>query len=448
MTPALPLPSSKDAEKGLISSLLHAPAKTLDLCKARGITKDWFLDEDLSTLYSTILEMTQEKLPIDLISLTQYVKDRKVAINDPVPEALLTSLFTFIQTGTNASYYATIIQEQYARRLVIAEGTQIVKKVWEECSTLQETFDAVSGAFEDVKRVCVVEEERDVDAEEMMKFMDEMEKSCKNEGSKTLMPFGLPSLDIPTGGAQRGELVVVHGPTSTFKSVTGKLFTQEAAFTRGEKVAVFSLEMLYNQCVRRYIADLGNISLKSMRTGKFSKREFESFSRTAMRVSKAPLSIYDVRRNAMTPESIEAEIRRLKKNKGLDMVMLDYLQLVRVKNKPKSEKRRDQDLQSISTSFKLLAQELDFMMILVAQANENGTVFDSSQVESDADWVLNMCPVTKMEGKVKRIIGTDGIWVSKSREGERGRKIKVRTEGEYARIVEDIPETARKEEAF
>ena len=445
MTPLLPLPSSKDAEKGLISSLLHAPAKTLDLCKARGITKDWFLDEDLSTLYSTILEMTQEKLPIDLISLTQYIKDRKVALNDPVPDALLTSLFTFIPVGDNAPYYATIIQEQYARRLVIAEGTQIVKKVWEECSTLQETFDAVSGAFEEAKRVCVVEEERDVDAEEMMRFIDEMEEACKNKGSKNLMPFGLPSIDLDTGGAQRGELIVVHGATSTGKSLLAKKFSQHAAFDRNETTAVFSLEMLFNQCIRRYVADLGNISLASMRNGKFTEAEFNSFSRTTSRIASAPLHIYDVKRNAMTPESIEAEIRRLKKNKGLDCVICDYLQLIRVKRK-KEERRRDQDLQSISTSFKLLAQELDLMIVLVAQANSEGSVFDSSQVESDADWVFGMVPTYKMEGKIKRITGSEAIWLSKAREGERGRKIPINMLGKYARIEE--VEKGKAPEAF
>lgn len=233
----------------------------------------------------------------------------------------------------------------------------------------------------------------------------------------------------------RGELVVVHGPTSTGKSCLGRKFTQHAAFERNERAAVFSLEMMYDQCIRRYVADLGNISLQSMRRGIFTKQEFNSFSSVMSRISKAPLHIYDVRRNEMTVDSIEREIRKLKKNKGLDMVMIDYLQLIRMKRKGKGdEKRRDQELQSVSTNFKLLAQELDIMMILVAQANENGSCFDSSQVESDADWVMNLMPTYKMEGKIKRITGTDGIWLSKAREGERGRKIPMELVGKYARI--------------
>lgn len=430
-----PLPAAEPAEKGLLSSFFHTPDRLYALCAQRKVAPEWFCQEDHSTIFSMFMDMGKEKVPIDLISACQWISDHKVHFLTDTPDALLAEILGFVHTSANADYYITVLQDTASRKLAILECQAIEKKLREEAITTDDVFNIATGAFQGVKDICIVEDNTDWDKQEIMAFMDKMQAACEGKGSNGLMPFGLPAIDLETGGAQRGELIVVHAPTSCGKSLLAKKFTQHAVFDRGEKAAVFSIEMLYEQCLRRYVADLGNISLQSMRRGIFSKAEFASFGRTMGRIGDAPLSIYDVKRNEMTPESIEREIRKLKKNKGLDVVMCDYLQLLRIKKKGKGdEKRRDQDLQAVSTNFKLLAQELDLMFILVAQANENGSCFDSSQVESDADWVFNLMPTFKMEGKIRRITGTDGLWIAKSREGERGKKVPLVMEGKYARI--------------
>lgn len=443
-----PLPQSTDAEKGLLGSILLSPTKTLEGCISLKVSEAFFFSPHHRRIYTTLLEMRKEGRPIDLISLTQYLEDKK-HLEEVGGAATITDLFTFVPTASNYAYYCQILQEKAAHRSAILETREIEAKLLNEATSTQEIYDIIGNPYQEAKELCSSQETKDYDHEQLLAFMDKMEKACLKEGSLGLMPFGITGLDVGSGGAMRGEVVVVHGATSTGKSLTGKKFIQHAVFDRGERAAIFSLEMLHEQCLRRFVADIGSISLSSMRLGKFTNQEFKSFSTTMARISQAPIHIYDVRRNEMTLESIERELRKLKKNKGLDMAMIDYLQLIKPsKRKAKTETRRDQDLQMMAMTFKLLAQELDIAVILVAQANENGTVFDSSQVESAADWILGMVPTSKMEGKVRRITGTDGLWVSKAREAERGRKIPIRMVGKYARIEEDLSDSHRPEPAF
>lgn len=431
------LPQSLDAEKGVLGSILLSPDKVMAICLQQKLTPDWFHSPHHGQIFKSLLEMKEAGKPVDLISLTQFLEDHKV-LDQCGGAACITELFTFVPTASNVAYYVEILREKHALRLAILECTKLAAGFY-EATSVQEVYNATTGAFKGVQEICVVEEsDKDWDQQELLAFMDKMQAAADGKGATGLMHFGLPMIDSETGGAQRGELVVIHGATSTGKSLTGKLLTQMAVFERGERAAVFSIEMMHEQCLRRYIADLGTIPLSAMRKGIFSKREMDSFSKTVSRISAAPLSIYDVKRNEMTQESIEREIRKVKKNKGLDVVMVDYLQLIRMKRKSfkENDKRRDQELQSVSTNLKLLAQELDLLMILVAQANEAGSCFDSSQVESDADWVFNMMPTYKQEGKIRRITGTNGLWISKAREGERGRKVPLEMIGSYARIQE------------
>jgi replicative DNA helicase len=321
--------------------------------------------------------------------------------------------------------------------VVEAEGKA---QEFREALSAQEVYNVATASFSGVKEACEVRDKTDShDKKMLLEFIDEMEAACSKTTQRKMWPFYIPSLDEDSGGIEPGELVVVHGRTSTGKSVTGQHIIVSNTFEGSARSAIFTAEMPHKQYLRRITASLGTISLSSMRRGLFTKEEFKNFIPTVNRIDAAPLWIYDLTRNKMTAESVESEIRKLKKDQNIDMVLIDYLQLIKPDSRSKRrEERTDEEMQRISASFKRLAGELELVVILLAQSAGTGMVHGCPQVESDADWVLGMIPTFKMEGGVKMVSGTSGLWVSKAREGARGRKIPIRLLGQFAQIQEDI----------
>jgi replicative DNA helicase len=241
---------------------------------------------------------------------------------------------------------------------------------------------------------------------------------------------------------EAGETYIIHGQTSTFKSVAAQSILQNNLLA-GKRGAIFSIEMNHRQMIKRLVASMGKISLKSMRTGRYDKGELDRFVQTTAQVKKLPLRIYDGKRNAMTGTSIVSEIRNLKRNFGLEMVVIDYAQLVSFGKG--GDERRCAELQSFSKELKRLSVELDIVTILVAQANKEGQVSDSPQVESDGDGVLNMIPIIETVNNQRKVAGVSHIFVQKFREGRRGWKFPVRTFGQYATIEESQEVVTAKE---
>lgn len=431
----LDLPVSESSEKGLLGSLLLAPETVSEICQLRKVSEDWFHSHtDYPVIFRGINEMVRLKLPVDFITATHFFEEKRkgFVLAAEQGDALITDLFTFVPTATNASYYIDILQETQARRMAII-ACDISKRGLMQSHSLQEVFDITTKAFSEVHQLCEKEEAVDHDKDNLMAFIKEMEE-CQEGSTPNLLKFGFPSIDNATGGPARGEVILIHAPTSCFKSVTGQNIVEHNVFEHGKRAVIYSVEMLHKQYLRRITASRGSISLTAMRRGRFGQGEFNRFSNTVARIASAPISIYDVNRISMTPESIIASLRREKKNKGVDIALIDYLQLLQF-SKKKSDNRRDQDLQYFSSSLKQLAMELDMVIILIAQAGVTGAVFDATQVASDVDWEFAMIPEYSKE-KVPKILGVKGLFIKKAREGERGIMIPMTTEGQFARIRE------------
>lgn len=435
-------PQAQETEQAVLGAILANYGPLWEIIKQRGVTTDWFWPKDCAhyQTFQAFEKMAEEGKQIELIAATQWFTDKHINI-PPNTAAFLTNLATTTLRCSRSQFncWLDILQEKLAKRTGMLECEQIYKNLSNGAS-LQEVHDICNRAFKPVLELCQEGESKNHDVDELMSFIDEAEKAVNNEKGPELFPTGLSKLDEEIGGFQRGELVVVQGQTSCGKSITAKQITEANVFQHGRKAQIFSIEMPHKQCVRRYVASLGNIHLKSMRDGRYSQGEFKSFQRVILTMDTVfknnLLSILDLKHNKMTPGSIEGAIRKRKKNFGLDIVVVDHLNLVNFQSKGKSENRRDQDLQGFSGLLKRIALELDILVVLVAQANKEGVVFDATQVESDADTVLNMVPKIEDVGGLKKIVGTKGIFLQKVREGRRGYVIPVYLDGKYARIVE------------
>lgn len=437
------LPVSGDAEKGLLSSFLQSPIDISDLCSHQGVTEEWFHSSpDNRILFRVLGDMVKSQEAVDFVTATHFIlaHPTEYPLLTPDLHVFITELFTFIPTATNASYYITIMRETHVRRMALVDCITAQKQL-EQAHTTQEVFNITSNAFTKVLETCQEKENSsNWRKEEFISFINEMEEAATNQSRKDMIHFDIPQLDEASGGMERGELVVIHGLTSTGKSLFGSHIMACNVFQRGMKAQVFSAEMPHKQYLRRLTSNLGSISLTSMRTGKFTKNELSSFMSTVSKIESSPLWVLDVKRNKMTPETVAAAMRRQKKNQGVDIVIIDNLQNLQVRGTKAKDLRPDEMWEAVAAGFKYLAMELDIVVILLAQSGEKGMVHGCPQVESYADWVLGMLPVYKMISGIKRVTGTDGIFISKGRECERGIKIPITMKGEYARISQSLPQ--------
>lgn len=430
-------PQNIEAEKGLIGSLIWKPESVLETIAQKRFRPEWIFTDIYRDIYHLIEGMVREKLPANPQTLTVEVS-RKWPERAGEYAFAITDCYTFTPTAGNAPYYMETIQECAAKRMAMVECETMYHE-FSNGATLQQVHDICTGAFAEVKEACAKPEVGNLDVEQLSQFMDKMQSVIDGTTKPNLLETSLPTLDEDFGGFAKGEVVVVLGLPSTGKSLFGQGIVQPNVFNHDKSAMIFTMEMPADQYLERIHSSIGHLSLKAMRNGRYTKAEFTAFSEAFSKINKVTenrrLCIRDLRANTMTPEHIESAIRRRHKDYGLDIVVIDHLHLIKFR-KSKNESRRDQDLQAFTASMKRLAVELNILMIILAQSNQQGLVFDGSLTEADADFMFAMLPTFENVRGIKKITGTDGIYVQKARAARRGYKISVVMEGEYCTIRE------------
>jgi len=437
------LPHTEQCEKGLLCSLILNPPWVSDLCKFRNVEPDWFYDGDREKLFTALMEMKLEKAVAgeNVIPIGQYCEENQKRFNFSADiTSLLLDVSTFIGTSSNAPYYLDKLQEYAAKRRAILGAKNSVLAI-EQSTNLQEIYDVTSKVFASTHEICVQKESEDYDQVAMMSFLDKMEELSTGTRKPEFFITGLPAHDEECGGLSRGELLLIRGRKGTGKSLLGQKIISMNCLEHGSRRAgIWTYEMPYDQMMRRLVADLGNVSLKSMRDGRYTKGELDSFQKTVSKIMASNVKIYDTKRlKHRTPEALFASIRRHAKNHGLDLILIDHLHLIKFPKGKGVEKRADEQLHDFSSELKGLCLELEVAGILLAQENVDGGTFGGSQVETDCDTSICLLPEFKEMNGFKRVVGTNGIFYDKCREGNLlGRKIPVKMEGQYARINQDM----------
>lgn len=433
------LPQSLDAEKGVLGSILLAPDKVMAICLQQKLTPDWFHSPHHGQIFKSLLEMKEAGKPVDLISLTQFLEDHKV-LDQCGGAACVTELFTFVPTASNVAYYVEILREKYALRLAIADCTRLGAEFYEGTDSLQEVYDKTTKAFIEVREVCAApDDDKDYDKRAMVAFLNEMEDATEGRNQPDLFQTGFPTIDRECGGMTRGEVLLIRGRKGCGKSLLGQAVIQHNVLgSKRAAAAIFTFEMPHSQVMRRLVASHGRVSLKSMRDGKYEKRELDSFRKSMTEIMASKLKIYDTNRiGKASPVSIFSAIRKLHRNEGVDMVMVDHLNLLVLSKKKESEKRTDELLHDFSAELKALCLELKICGVLLAQENTEGGTFGATQVETDVDDSVSLIPIFKTINNIKRIVGTSGFFIDKWREGDLlGRQVPVTLDGKFASIYE------------
>ncbi len=388
------LPQSLDAEKGVLGSVLLSPS-VLDDTIAQIDGAHFHLPAH-QKIFELLVEMRNAGRPIDLISVTQHLEDRKL-LDEVGGPAVVTDLLTFVPTPTNADYYREILREKFLLRKVITVCTEFAARSYDEQGDVKILVDEVEKRVLEIRdggQSTAVPSMKDIVNEAIVSI----ETLIANRGGITGMSTGFHNLDTMTSGLHPGEMFVIAARPSMGKTALAMNIAEHVSIDAGKPVAVFSLEMNSIQLVHRLICSRARINARSLRDGFFPQKDLARIGAAAAELSKAKMFIDDTA--GLSILELRAKARRLHNREGIELVVIDYLQLLR-SNSRRAQDNRQIEIAEISAGVKALAKELKIPVIVLAQLNRNpeqrtgdskgrprlSDLRESGSIEQDADVV-------------------------------------------------------------
>ena len=390
------LPESQDAELGLLGSILLCPREVMGECIEKGVAPEHFHAPAHAILFGLMRELYDAAKPIDFILLTQELRDRNLLDQVGGP-AFVTSLFTFVPTAANASYYLEILKEKRTLRQIIMTCTNLAASAYEE-------QEDVSAFVDDVEaKVFAITEERVAGQnfsikEAVMGAVEAIEKLYERKGEVSGLSTGYADLDKMLDGLHAAEMIVIAARPSMGKTALAMNIAERVALDGKKPVAIFSLEMSSEQLVQRVLCSRARVNLARVRDGFMAERDFSALTRAAGDIAEAKLFIDDSA--ALSILELRAKARRMKAQHDIQLIVIDYLQLLKSTSK-RAQENRQIEISEISGGIKALAKELDLPIIVLAQLNRNpenrtgnskgrprlSDLRESGSIEQDADFV-------------------------------------------------------------
>ena len=382
-------PQSPEAEDSLLSAILIDNDTLLDVIEI--LSPDDFYRSAHQKIFSAITELFAKNEPVDLVTLTNTLKEMG-HLEEIGGATYLAKLIDTVPLAVNAPHYARIIHNKASLRHLIKKANEIVKQCFEDRGNVDEVIDFAESSIFEISnnkiKPAFVHISKIID-----KNIDALEE---REGNKTLVtgvPTGFTQLDKLTSGFQKSDLIILAGRPSMGKTALALNIARNAAVDANTPVAIFSLEMSKEQLSMRMLCAEARVDSSRLRGGFLSREDWSNLTEAAGVLSEAPIFIDDA--PDISAMSIRAKARRLKMDKDIGLIIIDYLQLMK---SPRSAERRDLEISEISRSLKALAKELDLPVVALSQLNRKleersdkrpmlSDLRESGALEQDADVV-------------------------------------------------------------
>lgn len=419
-------PHSAEAERTVLGALLLDPDAIIKVSDL--LVPEDFYDPTYRLVYDAISQLFTEHQPIDFVTVSSKLSDNS-RIQDVGGSAFLAELATAVPTSSHIYQYAQIVKTKAVHRRIIEAGQKITgfgyeveKPVVELLDQVEKTIFAISNTFLKDKFVHI----RDVLDARYEKFAELHE--AKDDNFVKGVPTGFTSLDLKLSGLQPSDLVVLAARPSMGKTSLALNIAQNAAIKFHKTVGVFSLEMSKEQLVDRLFASMLGVDSWKLQRGKLDDSDFQNMGPIMDELNKANIFIDDSVASSM-PE-LRAKARRLQMEHGLDLLIIDYLQLMSTGNSSYAG-NRVQEISEISRSLKQIGRELHVPILALSQLSravetrpgnipQLSDLRDSGSIEQDADIVLMMYREDYYEEDSDRPGMTD-IYIRKHRNGPTGR---------------------------
>ena len=383
-------PQSIEAELAVLGAMLSskdAISKALQWLQSHH-----FYKESHSKIFLVMSDLFDKGEPIDTISVINKLKKNK-QIDDVGGAYFITGLVESLPTAANVESYAKIVLEKFMLRELIRASHELSKDAYNDRQDVGEILDAAEQTIFSITQDRLRGGFMPIDGilHETFKNLDRI---ASNPGSVTGVASGLIDLDEITSGFQKGDLAIIAGRPSIGKTALSLSIMRNAAIDFKVPVGMFSLEMANHQLAQRLLCAEGRVDSHLVRTGKLPKNQWKNLSLAVGSLAEAEIYLDDT--PAITVLELRAKARRLKAEKNLGLIIIDYLQLMQG---PRNIESRQQEISNISRSLKALAKELDVPIIALSQLSraveqrsdhrpQLSDLRESGAIEQDADVVI------------------------------------------------------------
>ncbi len=383
-------PQNIEAEQAVLGGVFLNPSifdSLIDIIKE----EDFYLPSH-QKIFHAFMELYDRNVPVDLVTVAELL-EKKGELEDVGGAAYLASLAESVASSANAVNYAHIVKEKSLRRELIKKSLSIIQTAFESDEDIDTILgDAEQGIFEISESK--IKPSYKSSKELVNEVFEYLENKLDDKGLVTGVPSGYSKLDELTAGFQPSDFIVVAGRPSMGKTAFGLNVAMRAAILHRIPTAIFSLEMSMDQIMMRMLCAWAKVDLSKLRRGRLKEEEWTKLYQAAQDLSEAPIYIDDT--PTLEPVELRARCRRLKSDKDIGLVVIDYLQLMHVSQKRDS---REQEIALISRNMKYLAKEVNVPVVALAQLNRKveerrdkrpmlSDLRESGAIEQDADVII------------------------------------------------------------
>ena len=384
------LPHSSEAEQSVIGSMIMD--KDAIITASEIVTGEDFYEQRYSVLYDAMIELFNEGKPVDLITLSNKLKEKDVP-----PEIcsleFIRDLITAVPTSANVKHYASIVKEKSTLRQLI----KVTEGITNQCYLDKDKVETILEETE--KKVFDILQKRNTGdfvsiKDVVFHSLESIEAAAKNKGSVTGIATGFYDLDYKTAGLQPSDLILIAARPSMGKTAFALNIAEHVALRSNVTTAIFSLEMSKDQLVKRILSMHSKVDSQAIRSGDLSDEEWLKLVESARTIGNSNLIIDDT--SSISVGELRSKCRKFKLEHNLGLVIIDYLQLMSGSKKSES---RQQEISEISRSLKALAREINAPVIALSQLSRAveqrpdkrpmlSDLRESGAIEQDADVVM------------------------------------------------------------
>lgn len=383
-------PHSEEAERSAIGAAMLSKDALLDV--AEEVRPEDFYNESNKEIFDAILKLYRNNTAVDLLTVSEELSKRKT-LDMVGGRAYLAMLTADVPSTANAGEYAKIVAEKAVTRRLIAASEEIVARGYEDKTSSEELLDKAES---DIFHIAQKRQKNDyVKIQDILlnnvKMIDE---AVQNKGNITGLTTGFKQIDEMTAGLQPGNLVIIAGRPGMGKTAFALNIAERSAINAGASVLIFSIEMPAEEIGQRLISMHGRIESEKLKKGNLDVSDWENINYALNALNGTKIVIDSTQ--SITVTEMRNKCRRLKLEQGLDLVVVDYLQLM--KGDDRSENRQ-QEISALSRNMKLLAREMECPVIVLSQLSRNpearndkrplmSDLRESGSIEQDADIII------------------------------------------------------------
>ena len=438
-------PQAIELEEAVLGALMlekDALTNVIDILKVES-----FYKESHKVIFQAILDLFTESQPIDLLTVTSQLR-KNGALEVAGGAFYVTELTSKVASAANIEYHARIITEQSIKRELIRIASTIQKDAFEDTTDVFELLDSMEHSLFEISEKNIRKNYADMRSI-LRDAMTELEARKNQKDGLTGVPSGFTALDRVTSGWQKSDLVIIAARPAMGKTAFVLSVLRNAAVDHNRPVAIFSLEMSSVQLVNRLISSEAELDSEKIKKGTLADHEWAQLVHKTAKLSKAPLFVDDT--PALSILELRAKCRKLKAQHDIQMVVVDYLQLMSGDSKGGFGGNREQEIASISRALKKIAKELSIPVIALSQLSravetrggdkrpQLSDLRESGAIEQDADMVMFLYRpeyygITEDEGGASTAGGGEVI-IAKHRNGSVD-NIKLRCIGRYTKFTD------------